>query len=259
MKSISGQLSEQIKKEAIRTGFDFCGIAPAMALSEEEEKNYREWIRMGNYGNMAYLEKNLEKRLDPRNVMPGTKSVIALLLNYYPQVQIPAENNYIISKYAYGKDYHTTAKNMLAKRLNLFSASEPAANAEAFIDSGVLMEKYWAEKCGLGWRGKNTLLINKDRGSFHFIAIILSSLELEYDLPATDHCEACDRCVRACPTGALEQPHVLNPLKCISYQTIENPEPVPEFVAGRMHDRIFGCDICQDACPFNQLVRPHND
>jgi epoxyqueuosine reductase len=256
MNTLASSSANEIKNEALRLGFVHCGIAPASALPIEEETNYRTWLRFGNFGNMAYLEKNFEKRLDPRNVMPGARSVIALLLNYFHAARIPAENNYVISKYAYGRDYQTIAKPMMENLVSFIRNKAPEAECRAFIDSGVLMEKYWAERSGIGWRGKNSLLINKKGGSFHFIGIILTSLDMSYDIPETDHCESCDRCIRDCPTGALEQPHVLNPLKCISYQTIENPEPIPEAVAERLHDRIFGCDICQDTCPYNRFSLP---
>jgi len=201
---------------------------------------------------MDYLRKNFEKRLDPRKVMPEARTVIALLCGYESGTQIPAGDNYIISRYARGEDYHIRIKRMLDDVIRGMEERIGKIMCRSFVDSGVLLEKAWAERCGLGWRGKNTLLINRGHGSWFFIGIILTDLETEYDSPETDHCGSCDRCLRACPTGALAAPRLLDPVKCIAYQTIENEEDIPDELRGKFAGRIFGCDICQEVCPFNR-------
>jgi epoxyqueuosine reductase len=213
--------------------------------------------------------------------MPDARSVIAVLLNYYPDKIIPEEDNFIISKYAYGSDYYVVVKNKINELIDFIisqdlpspsmTASPPtpllqergakvtSAKALGFVDSGSVMEKVWAQRCGVGWQGKNTLLINKSAGSFFFIGIILTNLELEPDEPEGDHCGACNKCREACPTGALEQPYQLTISKCISYHTIESKHTIPAEFKGKFNDRIFGCDICQDVCPYNRFSKPSLD
>jgi epoxyqueuosine reductase len=207
--------------------------------------------------------------------MPDAKSVIAVLLNYYPEQVIPEEDNFVISKYAYGSDYQKVVKKKL-KELAAFLISPPTSETGNtspptplpeergvknlyFVDSGPVPEKVWAQRCGIGWQGKNTLLINKSSGSFFFIGIILTTLEIEPDEPETDHCGSCDKCVKACPTGALNDPYRLDISRCISYHTIESKLPIPDEFRGKFRDRIFGCDICQDACPYNRFSKPSGD
>lgn len=255
-----GKRSEIIRELAGKAGFQHCGTTAAEPLSGEALP-YREWLGRQQWGNMEYLQKNYEKRLDPRKVMPEARTVITLLTSYNPEVEIPTEDNFIIARYARGKDYHKRVKGMLQKVIDGMAEQFGEVRCKPFVDSGVLMEKAWAQQCGLGWRGKNTLLINREHGSWFFIGIILTDLETGHDAPEQDRCGTCDRCIRACPTGALEAPHLLNPLKCISYQTIENKGPIPAGLSGKFSGRIFGCDICQEVCPFNRdpLVNPDPD
>ena len=267
---------EKIKAKAMEAGFDFCGIAKAETLANHKEYN-EEFIRSKLHHPFTYLEKNLEKRLNPFKIMPDVKSVLAVLLNYYPDKIIPEEDNFIISKYAYGSDYYVVLKKKLDDLIKFIASTnfpspggEPVCRtgrgsgvrpvkAMGFVDSGSVMEKVWAQKCSVGWQGKNTLLINKNAGSFFFIGIILTNLELEPDEPESDHCGACNKCREACPTGALDQPYQLTISKCIAYHTIESKHPIPAEFKGKFNDRIFGCDICQDVCPYNRISKPSGD
>ena len=243
--------SEIIRRLASETGFMACGFAAAGPLAGEQD-HYSRWLERKVWGRMDYLRREAGKRLDPRLVMGEAKSVIALLAGYHSGVEIPPEENYMIARYARGRDYHQRVREMADALTDGMKREFGAVRCRSFVDSGVLMEKAWAEACGIGWRGKNTLLVNPRSGSWVFIGIILTDLEIEPDNPETDHCGTCDRCVRACPTGALEGPHVLNPLKCISYHTIETESEIPESFRGLFGTRIFGCDICQEVCPFNR-------
>lgn len=250
-------LKQQLKTEAIRLGFSHFGVAKNDSL-EELRPFYANFIGRNGHAGLKYLETHFEKRLHPELVMTGTKSIISLLLNYFPHEIIPAENNYILSKYAYGTDYHTVMRLRLSELINYMKLSCGNPKTRAFVDSGVIAEKAWAQKCGVGWQGKNTLIINKSAGSFFFIGIILTDLELEPDQPETDHCGACSKCVTACPTGALDIPYQLNISRCISYLTIESKENIPEDLKSKLNDRIYGCDICQDVCPYNHFASPHS-
>jgi epoxyqueuosine reductase len=243
--------SETIRGLAREAGFHHCGMAAAETLSREALP-YREWLDKMQWGNMDYLRKNYQKRLDPGKVMQEAKTVIALMTSYNSGVEIPPEDNYVIARYARVKDYHKRIKGMLGQVIAGMKEQFGEVRCKPFVDSGVLLEKAWAQRCGLGWRGKNTLLINREHGSWFFIGIILTDLETCHDTFETDHCGTCDRCIRACPTGALEAPHLLNPVKCISYQTIENKETIPDELSGKFGNAIFGCDICQEVCPFNR-------
>jgi epoxyqueuosine reductase len=271
---------EKIKSFAKNLGFSFCGIAKAEPLTGQKAYN-EDFIRRKLHEPFKYLETNLAKRLDPSKIMPDVKSVIAVLLNYYPDKIIPEEDNFIISKYAYGRDYHVVVKKKIDELIEFISskhlpsppmtASPPtplllergeiggSVKALGFVDSGSVMEKVWAQRCGVGWQGKNTILINKHAGSFFFIGIILTNLELEPDEPVGDHCGACNKCREACPTGALDQPYQLTISKCIAYHTIESKHPIPAEFKGKFNDRIFGCDICQDVCPYNRISKPSGD
>jgi epoxyqueuosine reductase len=260
---------EKIKSLATQSGFSFCGIAKAEPL--EDHRSYNEgFIRQKRHQTFSYLETNLSKRINPLEIMPDARSVIAVLLNYFPGKLIPEEDNFIISKYSYGNDYYKVVKKKL-NEIGKFITSPPDSLLEergevrkgikalCFVDSGSVLEKVWAQKCGVGWQGKNTLLINKTAGSFFFIGIILTNLEIEPDDPETDHCGSCNKCAMACPTGALDQPYCLNISKCISFHTIENKNPIPDEFRGKFRDRIFGCDICQDVCPYNRFSTPSGD
>ncbi|MFZ4523619.1 MAG: tRNA epoxyqueuosine(34) reductase QueG [Bacteroidales bacterium] len=249
-------LKQLIKTEALRLGFAQCGFSRSDSL-EFLRPFYTDFIRRKGHADIQYLETNLEKRLNPQLVMEGARSVIALLFNYYPPEIIPEEENFIISKYAYGADYHVVMRERLNALIHYMKSSSGDQRIKGFVDSGVLLEKTWAQKCGVGWQGKNTLLINKSSGSFFFIGIILTSLEIEPDQPETDHCGNCSKCVSACPTGALSTPFQLDIPRCISYITIEQKEEITSAMKGKLSDRIYGCDICQDVCPYNNFARPH--
>jgi epoxyqueuosine reductase len=246
---------EKIKNKALELGFSFCGFAKATSLDKEREF-FTSYLREKKNAKLQYLEREPEKRTDPRLLFEGTKTVIGLLLNYFPEQIIPEEDNFIISKYGYGKDYHEVLKARTRDLITFMKEEIEPVKTRVFVDSGPVLEKAWGKYCGLGWTGKNTLLINPKRGSFHFIAVILTDLELEPDIPETDHCGNCHICVDACPTGALNTPYVLNPSRCISYLTIHEKDEIPEEFRRKFHNRIYGCDICQDVCPFNRFAIP---
>lgn len=250
--------SNLIKAEAKRAGFDFCGIAPASPFSELKNY-YTRFIREKRYTGLEYLEKYAGQRLDPSLLMPGVKSVIAVLLNYYPKEIISQVNNFVVSKYAYGEDHHEIMKEKMNLLTAFLKKMDPDSKTSMFVDSGPVLEKAWAQRTGIGWQGKNTLLINKNAGSFFFIGIIFTELVLDYDMPEQDHCGNCTKCLDACPTGALTAPYKLDPSKCISYHTIETHEEIPPEILKNLNDRIFGCDICQDVCPFNRFSMPTHE
>ena len=247
-----------IKRKALELGFSSCGISKARFLSEEEEK-FEKWLSNGYHGTMSYLEKNIDKRLDPRILVPESKSIISLTYNYYPPKKLINKNNFIISKYAYGRDYHKVLKKKLKKLFNNMKEKIGNIEGRVFVDSAPVHERAWAKLSGLGWIGKNSLLINKDVGSYFFIAEIICDLELEYDAPVSDRCGNCTRCIDACPTNAITQAQVIDSNKCISYLTIENKNSIPKELKNEMNQSIFGCDICQDICPWNRFSTPHDE
>jgi len=247
-----------IKDESKRLGFSSCGISKARFLSEEAD-NFEKWLTKGYQGSMSYLEKNIDKRLDPRLLVPGSKSVISLSYNYFPPKKLIEENNFIISKYAYGKDYHKVLKKKLKKLFASIREKIGEIEGRVFVDSAPIHERAWAKLSGLGWVGKNSLLINENKGSYFFLAEIICDLELEYDEPVLNRCGSCTRCIDACPTDAITEAQVIDANKCISYLTIENKENIPEELNGSLTDSIFGCDICQDVCPWNKRSTPHNE
>ena len=250
--------TEFIKTEAKKLGFSSCGISKARFLSEEA-KNFEKWLSNGYQGSMSYLERNIDKRLDPTLLVPGSKSVISLAFNYFPPKKLIDNNNFIISKYAYGKDYHKVLKKKLKKLLFLMRERIGDIEGRVFVDSAPIHERAWAKLSGLGWVGKNSLLINKNQGSYFFLAEIICDLELEYDEPVLNRCGNCSRCIDACPTGAITKAQVINAKKCISYLTIENKDNIPEELNDSMNNSIFGCDICQDVCPWNKNSKPHEE
>lgn len=251
------QHTHRIKTEAKRLGFLSCGISRAEFL-EDEAPRLEKWLKNGMQGEMHYMENHFDKRLDPRLMVDGAKSVISLLLNYYPpEEQDPG--TYKISKYAYGQDYHHIIKNKL-KRLQEFISEEIGeVQGRAFVDSAPVLDKAWAAKSGLGWMGKHSNLLTQQLGSFYFIAELIVDLEMEYDTPITDHCGSCTACIDACPTEAIVEPYVVDGSKCISYFTIELKNEIPLSVKGRFNDWIFGCDVCQDVCPWNRFSKPHRE
>lgn len=245
-----------IKQKARDLGFDFCGIARAEYLEEEAPK-LEAWLNKHYQGKMAYMANHFDKRLDPTQLVPGAKSVVSLIYNYYPNRLLSEKDNYKIAKYAYGKDYHFVIKDLLFQLFNSIKDNIGDINGRVFVDSAPVMERQWAAKSGNGWLGKNTLLLNRYMGSFFFLAELIIDLELEQDGPIKDYCGSCTRCLDACPTDAFPQPGVLDASKCISYLTIELKDEISEEFSDKMEDWIFGCDICQDVCPWNRFSKPH--
>ena len=247
-----------IKNKALELGFSSVGISEAVFL-EEEAPRMEAWLSKNYHGKMTYLERNFDKRLDPRLLVEGAKSVVSLVYNYYPSQKLK-NDSYKIAKYAYGADYHDVIKNKLKKLFSFIQEEIGAVNGRFFTDSAPVMERAWAEKSGIGWRGKNSLLIQKKHGSFYFLAVLIMDLALEYDAPyQTDHCATCRRCVDACPTQAILPNNTVDGSKCIAYFTIELKDSLPSFAKDQLQDWIFGCDVCQDVCPWNRLSKPHEE
>lgn len=249
--------SQMIKAEAQRLGFLACGISKAEFL-EDEAPRLERWLRQGMHGEMGYMENHFDKRLDPRKLVPGAKSVVSLLLNYFPRER-QQEGTYRVSKYAYGEDYHRVIKDKLHELLAFISAAIGQVQGRAFVDSAPVLDKAWAARSGLGWVGKNSNLLTREVGSFYFIAELILDLELETDGPVTDHCGTCTACLDACPTQAIVQPYVVDASRCISYFTIELRNQIPEGFKGLWDDWIFGCDVCMDVCPWNRFAKPHRE
>ena len=245
-----------IKKSAKNLGFLSCGISKAEFL-EEEAPRFEKWLNEQKHGQMAYMENHYDKRLDPRLLFPGAKSVVSLLLNYYTD-EHQVEGAPKISKYAYGTDYHFVIKEKLKQLFQILQEEIGEINGRVFVDSAPVMDKAWAGRSGLGWMGKNTNLINKKVGSFFFIAEMILDLKLDYDTPVTDHCGTCTACIDACPTEALT-PYNIDASRCISYLTIELKDQIPSEFQNKMDDWSFGCDICQDVCPWNRFSKPHSE
>ncbi len=249
-----------IKATATALGFSYCGIAKAEFLNEEAPR-LEAWLKRGYHGSMSYLENHFEKRLDPTLLVPGAKSVISLVYNYYPEKDLAHESSgdLKIAKYAYGEDYHFVIKDKLKDFLSKIQEEIGDVSGRAFVDSAPVHERAWAQKSGLGWIGKNSLLLNRTMGSFFFLAELIVDLELEYDGPIKDYCGTCTACMDACPTDAIPQPYVVDGSKCISYFTIELKEEIPAEVKGKFENWVFGCDICQDVCPWNRFSKPHQE
>ncbi|HLT53420.1 MAG TPA: tRNA epoxyqueuosine(34) reductase QueG [Flavobacteriaceae bacterium] len=246
-----------IKTEAKRLGFLSCGISKAQFL-EEEAPRLERWLNQNMHGEMRYMENHFDKRLDPTKLVEGSKSVISLLLNYFPsETQNP--ESYKLSKYAYGTDYHFVIKDKLKQLLQFIQEEIGEVSGRAFVDSAPVLDKAWAAKSGLGWIGKHSNLLSQKVGSFYFIAELIVDLELEYDTPTTDHCGTCTACIDACPTEAIIQPYEVDGSKCISYLTIELKDNLPSEFKGKMDDWMFGCDVCQDVCPWNRFSKPHSE
>jgi epoxyqueuosine reductase len=252
-------LSSLIKEKAIVLGFDLCGIAPSIVLREHESR-IKNWCSQGMNGEMNYLCQNTEKRINPGFLVPGAKSVIVTGLNYYTARKQGGNGIPVISRYAYGSNYHDVIKGRLTKILAYIKSIRPEAEGKSFVDSSPILEKAWAGEAGLGRPGRHSIIINNKIGSFFFIGIIVLNIELDYDTPfGEDLCGACRLCIDSCPTQAINENRTIDVRKCIAYLTIENKGHVAEDIARKMEGRVFGCDQCQDVCPWNKNAQPHNN
>ncbi|WP_025666856.1 tRNA epoxyqueuosine(34) reductase QueG [Aquimarina megaterium] len=250
--------TQRIKSEAKRLGFLSCGISKAEFL-EQEAPRLEKWLNQNMHGEMRYMENHFDKRLDPTKLVDDSKSVISLLLNYFPSEKQKDPEAPKLSKYAYGTDYHFVIKDKLKQLLHFIEEEIGEVHGRAFVDSAPVLDKAWAAKSGLGWIGKNSNLLTQQVGSFYFIAELIIDLDLEYDTPVTDHCGTCTACIDACPTQAIVEPYVVDGSKCISYFTIELKEEIPNSYKNQFDDWMFGCDVCQDVCPWNRFSKPHNE
>lgn len=252
--------AQDIKSTAKRLGFDFCGIAKAEFL-ESEAPRLEEWLNRNYQGQMGYLANHFDKRLDPTKLVDGAKSVVSLIYNYYPQQKLPEGKSDIkLAKYAYGEDYHLVIREKLSEFLEILREEIGEFGGRSFVDSAPVMERQWAQRAGLGWIGKNSLLLNREMGSFFFLAELIIDLEVTPDLPlAKDYCGTCTACIDACPTDAIVQPGVVDGSKCISYLTIELKDAIPNKFSEKMENWAFGCDICQDVCPWNRFSKPNRE
>ena len=252
-------LTKSIKAEAEKLGFLACGISQAEFM-EAEARRLEKWLESGAHGEMSYMENHFDLRTDPTKLVPGAKSVISLAYNYYTDKIQEDASAPKISKYAYGRDYHKVIRKKLKKLYQFIQSEAGEVSGRVFVDSAPVMERDWAVRSGLGWMGKHTLLINKNHGSYFFLAEIVLDLELEHDTPVTDHCGTCTKCIDACPTDAIsENGYILDAKKCISYLTIELKNEIPDEFLGSMENWMFGCDICQDVCPWNRFASQHQE
>jgi epoxyqueuosine reductase len=258
--------TQTVKQIAHALGFSFCGIAEASFLEAEAPK-LEAWLKRGYHGKMKYLENHFDKRLDPRLLVPGAKSVVSLMYNYTPandpnkldDGHETEQTNLKIAKYAYGEDYHVVVKDKLSEFMSRLQTAIGQVQGRVFVDSAPVMERQWASKSGLGWIGKNALLLNKSMGSFFFLAELIIDLELIADAPIKDYCGTCTACVDACPTQAIVDTGVIDSTRCISYLTIELKDAIPTAFQGNMDNWIFGCDVCQDVCPWNRFAKPNTE
>jgi epoxyqueuosine reductase len=246
------QLAEDIKARAWELGFDLCGIAPAAPSAFKEE--FRGWLARGFHGEMGYMARDPERRLDPSFVLPGAKSIVVAAMNYYTESDADTDDpdRALFARYARNDDYHDVMTPRLRELLAFIKEREPSAEGKVYVDTGPILEREVAQRAGIGWFGKNTLLINTRRGSYFLLGEILLNLPLPPDSPAEGSCGTCRKCIDACPTGAIVQPYELDARRCISYLTIELKGRIPEDLAGKIGNRVFGCDICQEVCPFNE-------
>lgn len=247
-----------VKRISAELDFQYCGISKARFL-EEEAPRLAEWLKRAYHGKMAYLENHFDKRLDPTLLVPGAKSIVSLMYNYFPSRDLAREDSLKVAKYAYGTDYHFVVKEKLREFMNRLQTAIGNVEGRVFVDSAPVMERAWARQGGLGWIGKNSLLLNKQSGSFYFLAELILDLELDSDGPVKDYCGTCSACMDACPTSAIPEPYVVDGSKCISYFTIELKEELPADVKGKFENWVFGCDICQDVCPWNRFSAPHRE
>lgn len=252
-------LTNQIKSKALELGFCKVGITRAERLTEEAI-HLDEWLNRGFHGTMGWMAKNVEKRVDPRVVLPGAKSVISVAMNYYTPFQHSSDKKTgKISRYAWGDDYHEILQTRLEQLLQFIKSIAPEADGRYYVDTGPVMDKVWAQHAGIGWEGKHTNVITQEFGSWVFLGEIILSLELEFDFPATDHCGDCTLCIEACPTDAIVEEYVVDSTKCISYVTIEHRGEVAGELGEKFDNWIYGCDICQDVCPWNHKFSQPTD
>ena len=252
-------LSKRIKDFALEIGFDACGIAKVEDLSKERSI-LNQWLAKQYHGDMAYMARNIEKRTNPSELIGGAQSVISVLLNYYPAKNLHKNSFYKISKYALSADYHYVIKEKLKPIIELLEEVKPGVNIRAFTDSAPVLDKSWAQRAGLGWMGKNSLLINKNLGSFFFIGEIIVDIDLVADSAfEQEYCGTCTKCIDACPTDALHKPYEMDANKCISYLTIETKKEIPEDIIPKLNNWVYGCDICQDVCPWNSKAKPSTE
>ncbi len=251
------EASKIVKRLAKEQGFDACGISAAGFL-EEEATGLENWLNAGFHGTMSWMERHFDERLDPRKLVPGAKSVISVVLNYFPNEGQRADAPKI-SKYAYGRDYHKVIRGKLKRMLLCIQDEIGEVSGRGFVDSAPVMDRAWARKSGLGWVGKHSLLLSKGSGSYFFIGALIVDIELEPDGSTTDHCGSCTACIDACPTSAIVAPTVVDSNKCISYLTIEYKGALPSEYQEKMEDWVYGCDICQDVCPWNRFSTPHSE
>ncbi|MBW7676768.1 tRNA epoxyqueuosine(34) reductase QueG [Chryseobacterium chendengshani] len=256
MNSTAEKYSQLIKAKAKSFGFQDCGISKADFL-EEDAHHLESWLNNNYHGEMKYMENHFDKRLDPRLLVEGSKSVISLSYNYFPEEKISALDNFKISKYAYAEDYHEVIKDILRELVLELHQEIGDFAFRVFVDSAPVMERSWAKKSGIGWVGKNSNLITKQSGSFYFLAEIICDLDLIPDHAARDHCGSCTKCIDACPTDAIVSDKIVDGSKCISYATIELKDQIPDYFKDKMEDWMFGCDICQDVCPWNRFSSPN--
>ena len=250
-------ISLAIKNEALRLGFSACGFSKAEFLPQDADR-LRTWLDNGYHGSMHYMENHFEKRTDPSKLVEGAKSVVSLLMNYYTNERQKDPDAQVISKYAYGTDYHFVMKDKMKSLHRFIQENFGPAEGRVFVDSAPVLDRTWAVRAGLGWIGKNSNLINRDLGSFVFIGELILDLELEYNqVPESDFCGGCTMCIDACPTDAILPGRTIDSNRCISYLTIENREQIPDTFLGKLENRAFGCDICQDVCPWNRKATPH--
>ena len=248
-----------LKSEAKRLGFIEARVARADFLAHEAPR-LEEWLKHGMHGSMRYMENHFDKRLDPRKLVPGAKSVVSLAFNYYPTAsELEGDDRPRVARYAYGEDYHRVVKDRLFELLDVLRTAVGELDGRCFVDSAPVMERAWAERSGLGWVGKNSLILRKNTGSYFFLAELILDYEFVADLPVADHCGTCTRCIDACPTQAIVAPKVVDSARCISHATIELHGALPREMAEALHPWVFGCDICQEVCPWNRHAEPHQE
>jgi len=248
------ELSLKIKDKAAGLGFDLCGIVSVRPLHEHREE-IGEWLEKGYHAGMTYMSRHYEKRIDPSLLVPGARSLIVVAMNYYHEYN-PEDDKPVFSKYALGQDYHKVLKDRLYSLLDFIRGKIPGTEGRTFVDTAPVLEKAWAAKAGLGWIGRNSMLINRDKGSYIFLGVLLINAPLEYDRHSLkDYCGSCRKCIDACPTGAIMENRMIDSNKCLSYLTIENKGKIPQEYAEKTGNRIFGCDICQEVCPWNNKVK----